>query len=162
VLSPSTSRPELWDVACERSVELMPGATLRRYVDFVRFLPAERERRQRKVRPSRRVDLHTSGTTRYTLAHALCRTLGEASRSYGAGTAFEWVGLLCRYGAERAVLRLSKTSVVGVAPFASFTDLTVGRERPLELGETTSHWTAVAEGCPPRSMLRIYWPLSED
>jgi hypothetical protein len=147
-----------WDVTCERSVELIPGARLPRYIDFVRSAPSRLGPSRRGVR-ARRVELQPNGTTRYETPDALCRTLRGASRSYGAEAAFEWIGLLCRYGAQRAVLSLSNRNMVGVRPFASFADLTTGRERPLPIVSGGDGWTAVAEKCAPRSLLRIYWPL---
>jgi 3',5'-cyclic AMP phosphodiesterase CpdA len=159
VLSSSEEHSDRWDVECERSIELMPGARLRRYVDFVRSLPPASARGSRRARTGRRMELRPGGTTRYTVAGALCRTLEEGARSYGAGTAFEWVGLLCRYGAQQATIRLSKKHLDGAAPFASFTDLATGRERPIAIVPGDGGWTASAEGCAPRTLLRIYWPL---
>jgi hypothetical protein len=108
---------------------------------------------------ARRVELLPGGTTSYTVSGALCRTLEEASRSYGPEAAFEWVGLLCRYGAQEALLSLSNSYLASVRPFASFTDLTTGRERPLPIVPATAGWTTAAQNCAPRSLLRIYWPL---
>jgi hypothetical protein len=159
VLSPSPENAHRWDVLCERTLELVPGARLRRYAEFVRRSGPEPSSR-RVRRPSRPLELRTDGTTRYTVHEALCRTLGEAARSYGPGAAFESVTLLCRYGAQRASLALSKEHLPGAIPFASVTDLTTGRERPVRIASTESDWTAVAESCPPRSLLRIYWPVT--
>ncbi len=157
-LAPSGQQWGRWDVSCERSVELIPGVRLPRYVEFVRSAPAKLGPQRRRVR-SRRIELQPDGITRYEAPDALCRTLREASRSYGSEAAFEWLGLLCRYGAQRAVLSLSNRNLAGVRPFASFTDLTTGRERPLPIVAGAEGWTAVAEKCAPRSLLRIYWPL---
>jgi 3',5'-cyclic AMP phosphodiesterase CpdA len=147
-----------WDLACERSVALVPGAQLRRYVDFVRSAPPRREASRRKER-ARRIELLPDGTTSYTASDALCRTLEAASQSYGSEAAFEWVGLFCRYGAQQALLSLSNSNLAGVRPFASFTDLATGRERPLPIVRAPAGWTAAAQNCAPRSLLRIYWPL---
>jgi len=158
-LSATPERPERWDVACERTIELVPGARLRRYVDFVHSLPPATARTHAGRRTNRRVDLTPDGTTHYAIPQALCRTLAEGSRSYGVGTAFEWVGLLCRYGAARAALRLDRANVEGIQPFASLTDLATGREHPIQVTTTADEWTASAGGCAPRSLLRLYWPL---
>jgi 3',5'-cyclic AMP phosphodiesterase CpdA len=147
-----------WDVECERFVELIPGARLPRYVDFVRSAPPRLGPPRRRVR-ARRIELEPDGITRYEAPDALCRTLREASRSYGSEAAFEWLGLLCRYGAKRAVLSLSNRNMARARPFASFTDLATGRERPLPIVPGADGWTAAAEKCAPRSLLRIYWPL---
>jgi 3',5'-cyclic AMP phosphodiesterase CpdA len=159
VLSPSASQHGArWDLVCERTVKLVPGARLRRYVDFVRSVRTSRSRSSRRA-SVRRVELQPDGTTSYAIQDALCRTLDEASRFYGQQAAFEWVGLLCRYGAQRAVLTLSARHMAGVQPFGSLTDLTTGRERPLAVERETTGWSAVAENCAPRSLLRLYWPL---
>jgi hypothetical protein len=158
-LTLSPAHPERWDVACERTVELMEGARLRRYIDFVHSLPPALSRKRAGRRTNRRVELSPNGTTSYAISEALCRTLAEGSRSYGLGTAFEWVGLLCRYGAARANLRLARANVGAIEPFASVSDLTTGREHPIAVTRTEDEWTVSAEACPPRSLLRLYWPL---
>jgi hypothetical protein len=160
-LAESPENAERWDFSCERTIELVSGARLRRYVDFVHSLPLVlvRARRREGRRANQRVELDPNGTTRYEVTQALCRTLAEGSRCYGVGTAFEWVGLLCRYGAIRAALRLVRTGVEGLQPFASVTDLTTGRERPIRVTRSAAEWTVSAEACPPRSLLRLYWPL---
>jgi 3',5'-cyclic AMP phosphodiesterase CpdA len=157
-LEPSQSHAGRWDLACERSVALVAGARLQRYVDFVRSVPTRLPTPRSRARAPR-VELKPNGTTTYTVRDALCRTLEEASRSYGSEAAFEWVGLLCRYGAQQAALSLSNRNMAGVRPFASFTDLTTGRERPLPIQTALGGWTTAAEKCAPRSLLRIYWPL---
>jgi hypothetical protein len=65
---------------------------------------------------------------------ALCRTLAEAERRYGRGSAFEWVGLLCRHGAASAMVSL--------------------------LEARDGSWTMTVDNCVPRTLLRIYWPLA--
>jgi hypothetical protein len=74
--------------------------------------------------------------------------------------AFEWVGLLCRYGAADAILRLDRADAAGLEPFGSVTDLTLGREEPARLQATPAHWLLAVEGTAPRTLLRIYWPLA--
>jgi hypothetical protein len=160
VLAPSSSS-DSWDYVCERRVELVPGARLRRYVDFVHTL-RHRIGRRALLRDGRLIELTLGGVTRYEESNALCRTLAMGERARGPGTAFEWVGLLCRYGALRAALRLARESALGVEPFGSLTDLTIGRERPVRLETDGEFWTLSAESCPPRSLLRIYWPLSRE
>ena len=159
VLSPSPRHPGRWDLACEREVELVPGANLRRYIDFVHALPPLRARGRASRRMARRIDLKPNGTVWHEIPSALCRTLAEGAKRYGVGTAFEWVGLLSRYGASRAALRLASANVGRLVPFASMTDLATGRERPLRIEADDSGWTAVADECAPRTLLRLYWPL---
>jgi hypothetical protein len=161
-LSASAESPERWDLTCERTIQLVEGASLHRYVEFVHSLPAVFHRTRAGRRANRRIELRPNGTTRYTIHQALCRTLAEGSRSYGIGTAFEWVGLICRYGAERATLQLGCAGVGAMRPFASATDLTTGRERPAPITPAGAQWTVSAEACPPRSLLRIYWPLERE
>ncbi len=69
-------------------------------------------------------------------------------------------GLLCRYGAVHARLRLERANAEGVEPFGSVTDLAIGRERPARLQVTPDEWLLAAEGTAPRTLLRIYWPLT--
>jgi hypothetical protein len=158
-LDRSLSWPERWDVACERRVELKPGAKLRRYVDFIRTVPLVAPRAGARRRESRRIELNLNDVTGYQMSHHLCRTLAEGQRSYGAGSAFEWLGLLCRYGASHACLRLSRRQAQWLKPFGSVTDLTTGRERPLAVETSDDYWTVSARDCAPRSLLRLYWPL---
>jgi 3',5'-cyclic AMP phosphodiesterase CpdA len=155
--------PARWDLTCERRVELREGARLRQYVDFVHALPSAprlRSSRSRR-RAARRLNLNVGGVTKVVFEEALCRTLGEAERCYGADVTFEWVGLLCRYGAAHAKLQLARGSCSGLEPFGSITDLTTGRERPKVIRVDGDCWTVAAERCPPRTLLRIRWPLAE-
>jgi hypothetical protein len=156
-LSPSASGAR-WDMACERKVTLVDGVRLDRYTDFIHVLPAIVAGRH-GGRFSRRVDLEIGSVTRFQFSAALCRTLGEGAKCYGAGAAFEWVGLLCRYGAVSAILSLSRDGVGDTDPFGSMTDLSTGRERPLPVEASASAWTIRADACPPRGLLRLYWPL---
>jgi hypothetical protein len=153
--------PERWDFTCERRIELREGARLRQYVDFVHALPLLPRLRGARVRrrTGRRVELAIGGVTRVHFEQALCRTVNEGARLYGPDAAFEWVGLLCRYGAARATLRLARTPV-DLEPFGSVTDLTTGRERPVAIRIDGAHWTVASDACAPRTLLRIYWPLA--
>jgi 3',5'-cyclic AMP phosphodiesterase CpdA len=161
-LTRSMSSPERWDFSCERRVELAEGARLRRYIDFAHALPRILGARGGRRRANRRIEIRVGDVTRYHVEDALSRTLEEGARSYGAGTAFEWVGLLCRYGAARATLRLSRADADDIEPFGSVTDLTTGRERPATVATAGDHWVLCAEPCAPRSLLRIYWPLASN
>ncbi len=159
LLRPSALHAGRWDLACERVVELVPGAHLRRYVDFVHALPPPGVRSRAGRRVARRIELAPGGKVSHAIPDALCRTLAEGTRSYGVGTAFEWVGLLCRYGASRAWLRLASTHLEDLEPFASVTDLATGREGPVRVQAEDGGWSAVVEECSPRMLLRLYWPL---
>jgi hypothetical protein len=161
-LSPSQGSSERWDFTCERRVQVKDGAKLRRYKDFSHALPPLLTGSQPKRRTYRRVELSLDGPTEHRATDALCRTLNEAERRYGRGTAFEWVGLLCRYGADIASLSLRAPSGALVDPFASATDLTTGRERPAQLELKNGVWTVTVPHCVPRTLLRVYWPLATD
>ena len=153
-LQPSATSSDRWDFSCERRVQLCGDARLRRYVDFVHALPGGVGARRRD---NRHFDLTIGGVTRYSVPDGLRRT----RRTGDKAGAFEWVGLLCRYGAVRATLRLARSRTQGLEPFGSVTDLTIGRERPVRLEVTPDGWLLSAESLPPRTLMRIYWPLGE-
>jgi 3',5'-cyclic AMP phosphodiesterase CpdA len=161
-LSQSHAQSERWDFVCERRVALKAGAQLRRYKDFVHALPQFPGPAPRKAhgRGYRRVDISLAEPTAHRATDALCRTLAEAARCYGRGTAFEWVGLLCRYGADNATLRLASRPGDDFQPFASATDLTTGREQPARIELRDGLWTVTLRDCAPRTLIRIYWPLA--
>jgi hypothetical protein len=158
-LSPSRSSADRWDFSCERRVELSDGVQLRRYVDFVHALPRGGGNLRHR-RGNHHVELTIGGVTRYAVADGLSRTFAGAAQAHDATAAFEWVGLLCRYGAVHALLRLGRPNAEGLEPFGSVTDLAIGRERPVRLQVTPDHWSLAAEATAPRTLLRIYWPLT--
>lgn len=160
-LEPSHEDPrERWDFTCVRRLDLLPGAKLKRYVEIVHALPrgAKLKGTPGKI-GRRRVDLIIGAETRYTVKEGLCRTFKASRRAYADGAAFEWVGLMSRYGGKTVRLSMSRKHLGEVRPFASLTDLQTGRERPLSLEFTRDGFEAVVLDCAPRSMLRIYWPL---
>jgi 3',5'-cyclic AMP phosphodiesterase CpdA len=160
-LTPSASQKDRWDLHCVRRVEVVEGSHLKRYVEFARAPPSFL-RKSSRPRDRLRVELTTPGVTRYDVNGALARTIRAAGNGRAAGLAFEWVGLLCRYGALRATLSLSRENAEGLQPFGSVTDLMIGRERPVRLVATADRWTLGAESCGARSLLRIYWPIARD
>jgi 3',5'-cyclic AMP phosphodiesterase CpdA len=158
VLSPSQSgNDEYWDYACERHVWLLRNARLRRYVDLVH--PGARSSRLRVRGPRQRIELRVNGVTRYAVADGLCRNAAAARRGQVLSAAFEWVGLLCRYGGAVVSLSLARENASALAPFGSLTDLTTGRERPAPIESSKDEWRLGVSDCPPRTLLRIYWPL---
>lgn len=157
-LTPSVLTHERWDFSCARRVTLREGARLKRYADFVHALPPFGAKKPPRAL-GRRIELVVGDVTRYEMAAGLVRTMAEAARVHGPGTAFEWVGLLCRYGADSASLELAR--LPGIKPFASCTDLTTGLERPIDVEAIGGAWVARVGGCPPRSLLRMYWSLAE-
>jgi predicted MPP superfamily phosphohydrolase len=161
-LSVARSSPERWDFACQRIVLAKPGAGLRGRTEFVHALPPLVPGARPKHRAYRRVALSIDAEITHRERDALCRTLAEAERRYGRGTAFEWAGLVCRHGAELAALRLSVPDAEPFSPFASVTDLQTGRERPWPLHRQEDGWSMTVDRYAPRSLLRIYWPLRAD
>lgn len=157
VLSPSRASPaDLWDYSCERRVALHPAADLHRYVEFVHGRPSLSGARPRA---RRRVELALNGVTRYRIASALRRTPSERVVSDPAN-AFEWVGLLSRYGGSSVVLGLARENAGALEPFGSVTDLATGQESPAPVVTTSDGWQIEIRDCAPRTMLRIYWPLT--
>ena len=159
-LRPSREAPEhRFDFVCSRRLELAPGAKLKRYIEIVHALPRGSKVRGARGREGRRkIDL-LIGDTRYEVLQGLCRSRREARRSYGAGTAFEWVGLMSRYGGALVRLTLSRASMGAVVPFGSATDLSTGRERPLAVETTAKRFEVTVRDCSPRTLLKLYWPL---
>ena len=60
------------------------------------------------------------------------------------------------------MVKLSPIEIERQRPFASVTDLTTGRERPVELtrDDAERRYSFEVKQCPARTMLRIYWPLA--
>jgi hypothetical protein len=161
LLSPSRTAPDRrWDYTCERSVELFPAAELHRYVEFVHGRPVPSRPHAPPAR--RRIELALNGLTRYRIADALRRTPEGARPTRDAAAAFEWVGLLSRYGGARVVLSLERENASGLRPFGSVTDLATGRESPAPVESGERSWRLEVHECAPRTMLRIYWPLQVD
>jgi 3',5'-cyclic AMP phosphodiesterase CpdA len=157
-LSPSASAPaKYWDYLCERRIALFPQSKLRRYVEFVQ--PSVQVARVRVRASRRRIELSTDGVTRYNMADGLRRTAATTKEARGASTAFEWIGLLSRYGGKTVALSLARQPAQAFEPFGSVTDLATGRERPAPIEAATDGWRLSLTDCPPRTLLRIYWPL---
>ncbi len=102
------------------------------------------------------------GALEYRLLGGACATVGEASKEYGDGTAFESVSLFNRYRARTARLTARLGALGERRPFASVADLTTGRERAVKLkrDEAKGEWTVTVADCPARTLLRIWWPLA--
>jgi 3',5'-cyclic AMP phosphodiesterase CpdA len=91
----------------------------------------------------------------YFLENAVCQTVDAAERAYGAGTAFEWVGLVNRVAAREAVLEVEGLPA-GQEVFASVTDMANGRERVVPVERVASGHRVVCAPCAARRMLRLY------
>jgi hypothetical protein len=157
-LSPSRTAPDArWDYTCERHIELLPNVHLARYVEFVHRGPDSTRVPGHPYR--RRIELAVNGVTRYRIADGLCRTTEAAQQSYGTATAFEWIGLLSRYGGATVTLSLARPEAAALSPFGSVTDLATGRESPAPVLASEEEWRLTVTDCVPRTMLRMYWPL---
>ena len=107
----------------------------------------------------RRMELDTNGVTRYEISKGLRRASSVPVRSRGVSPAFERIGLLSRYGGREVILSLSRVHAGELSPFGSETDLATARERPAPVEELPGEWRLRIQSCPPRTLLRIYWPL---
>jgi hypothetical protein len=107
------------------------------------------------------VELSLDEITHFEIAGAVCRSLAEARSAYGPTTAFEWIGLLSRYGGSLVRLALAREGAPP-HPFASVTDLVTGRERPMPFVPSATHWEVRVDDCAPRTLIKIYWPLARE
>jgi len=169
-MSPTRLRPRgTFDLVCERRVERAAGAHLDRYLDYVHALPAARLLRAPlrslalapKSTDRTMVELSLDGITRFEIKGAVCRSLAEARSAYGPTIAFEWIGLLSRYGGSIVRLALAREGAPH-GPFASVTDLVTGQERPMAFVPSVTHWEVRVEDCAPRTLIKIYWPLARE
>ncbi|HZO14998.1 MAG TPA: metallophosphoesterase [Polyangiaceae bacterium] len=158
--------PARWDYVCERRVELAPGASLSGYSETVAacegaslvVLDGAREPRGSYTLP-RELHLALGGETRFRVQGGVHRRLNGLHHQDAVRHApFASVRLMNRYPSQHAELIIEG---LGEAPtvFASATDLGTGLERPLPI-EAYEGGVALRYGaCPPRTLLRIYWPL---
>jgi hypothetical protein len=103
------------------------------------------------------VPMHDGEAVWRVLGGALATT-HAAEELRGPGARFESVGLLNRSRAAVARLRVN-LGPVKTNPFASATDLTTGKERPMLLVRDGDAVVAEYVRCPARVLLRVYWPL---
>lgn len=110
-----------------------------------------------------RFDLHgTRGEATYTIGKAVAANAEAAERRYDEATPYEWIGLPNRYPCTEVRLRVEFTSPHEsrlASAFASLTNLATGMETPVTLERDGDAVWAVAQECPPRNLLRIYWRL---
>ncbi|HEX2568976.1 MAG TPA: metallophosphoesterase [Polyangia bacterium] len=171
LVAPDRAVSDRWDLEGERLIEPAPGwlAELEKegYAEIVEGIPGstivlldgeDHPHEIVKVKEGTHIRLPLGSLLRYRLQGGICRTLEEARRHYDPDTAFEWVGLVERYGSRRTRLVFEVPSFVE-RPFASSTDLATGIERPLRVERSGQQIVAEREDCPPRTLLRIYWPL---
>lgn len=156
--------PDRYDLLCRRL--LLPDGGWERptHDEVVTGLPGARVRlvesghHHHGHRVPAHLPLPVGLSVTYRMTEGLCRTASAAARFYDAGTAFEWVGLLERFGSRLARLVLENPPLDAV-PFASLTDLTTGVQRPARLHREGNAAVLEVRDCPPRTQLRIYWPL---
>jgi hypothetical protein len=94
----------------------------------------------------------------YKVTDALCASVASTCKAYGPEEApFESVRLVNRYYAD--VAHLETSGAPADKCFGSVTDLTTGRERPVDLVAVDGKAILEQASCPPRQLLRIYWPV---
>lgn len=168
-LLPNRWYAERWDYVCARRIEV-EGASPRRYLELVEgardarleMLDDEGRVLSTHAVPSR-IELDVNDVTHYRVVAAVCRTAGEAEQLYGRrASPYEWIGLMNRYASRRTQLTLLGLGPTARQAFASVTDLGTGLEEPAPLErDAGDELRLVVEDCPPRALLRIYWPLVE-
>jgi len=173
-LAPPGDDPEAprWDVLGERMYDGPPGEAPRRYSDTIdaledgRFEPLDGpgvELPDPVVLPAE-VELVRGRRFRYRIASGLCRTVGEAERLFGRRhSPYAWLGLMNRYSSRMARLEVRGPPGSLADAFASETDLGNGLERALPVTERDQLGARVVVDypeCPPRTLLRVYWRLS--
>jgi hypothetical protein len=160
-----------WDCYCERrysgQIELAPD----RYGDAVDALDdsdlSELDEHGNTsgvaLHPPTQLTLERGRTTRYRILGAYCRTLAEAERLFGSSWApYAWQGLMNRYASSEVLLEIRAGVPKALrGAFASETDLGTGLQQPLPLAPESSDDVVVIRyrDCPPRTLLRVYWPL---
>jgi len=159
-----------WDCLCERRYSGGPDAP-ERFGDAVDaledselFVLDERaDSRHAALHPPVQLELERGRTTRYRIAGAYCRTIAEAERLFGTRWApYCWQGLMNRYASKRVRLELRGGGTGALrGAFASETDLGTGLQQPLLLDAGSTDDAVVIEypNCPPRTLIRVYWPL---
>jgi Calcineurin-like phosphoesterase len=166
-LHPSRSSRGRYDVRCERLVLPAPEAVVDDYEEVVEGAPGSilSLREGAVATPghlSTPVVVPYGAPFRYDLRDGACRTTAEAESAYAQkGETYEWLGLMNRYPAHVAELRVKGLSP-GTRAFGSSTDLGTGEERPARLSRgalgDNEHVLRV-DGCTARTLLRIYWTL---
>jgi hypothetical protein len=108
-----------------------------------------------------KIELPLEGDSSYRLVGGLCGTVAQAIASYDSATPpYEWVALLNRYGCDSAELLVTGLPDGIERVFGSAVDLTTGLERSLPVRVDGDSHVIVEQGCPPRTLLRIFWSLS--
>ena len=74
---------------------------------------------------------------------------------------YAWQGLMNRYACDEVHLEIrAEGSRALRGAFASETDLGTGLQKPLALTESSDGAVVIRyRDCPPRTLIRVYWPL---
>jgi hypothetical protein len=171
-LAPNETAPR-WDCYCERRYTGQLDVAPDRFGDAVDALEdsqlSEVDERGNAfgaaLRPPTQLTLERGRTTRYRIVGAYCRTVAEAERMFGLRWApYAWQGLMNRYASAEVRLEIRTATPHALrGAFASETDLGTGLQRPLALAPESSDDSIVIHyrDCPPRTLLRVYWPLEQ-
>lgn len=154
-----------WDYRLVREVQPKPGMRPGRYIETIggeegASIQVVGEKRHRDLPEA--LELKLDRPTEFDVSGGLVRTLSEAQRLHGPRSApFGSVGLMNRYRSSHARLSLAGLGPLAEEAFASETDLGTGLESPARLEQADSDGVVrlVKDDCPPRTLLRIYWPL---
>jgi len=169
-LVPHASSPR-WDCVCERRYTGTAGVAPDRYGDAVDaledselvLLDAAGSPIGEALHPPTQLTLERGQATRYRITGAYCRTVAEAERMFGLRWApYAWHGLMNRYACDEVLLQLCTDGTRALrGAFASETDLGTGLQRPLALDAESTESSVIIRyrDCPPRTLIRVYWPL---
>lgn len=167
-LQPSTAGEGRLDYLCEREVKVADGARLSRYAETIigdrhatlELLSGASEAPGKYELPCL-LHLSLDGITRYRVAGGIARELPGMARVIRPDRhiPFAWLGLMNRYPSATAELRVEGLGRAARQVFASATDLGTGLERPLEVEARSKDAVRIRyEACPPRTLIRAYWP----
>jgi len=165
-LRTSTQFLDRLDLHVQRTLEATPAAYMPEYWDTVEGPKGARVTElvsggvnQPDAACPRRVRIPLRGQASWRVLGGVHASIAAASATWGAGSCFESVELLIR--SRTALARLSvHLGPVTTRPFASVTDLTNGKERPVPFKREGDLVTLEYANCPARALLRLYWPLS--
>lgn len=155
-----------YDLHVKRTVEATAAAYMPEYWDAIEGPPSAQVTdivsggaAQPDAACPTRVRIPMHGQASWQVQGGVLNSIETASEFHGPGACFESVELL-----NRSRTQLAKLSVhlgpVTTRPFASVTDLTTGKERPVKLAREGDLVTLAYPNCPARMLLRVYWPLS--
>jgi 3',5'-cyclic AMP phosphodiesterase CpdA len=109
------------------------------------------------------ITLHRGEPARFRIRRALFRRFEHAAEALGPRHApYAWLGVMNRYLADRCRLEIRGPAEICDRAFASRTDLGTGLEEPCRVERTSTGVVIEFDDCPPRTLLRIYWPLDAE